>query len=108
MAGPPRAGAYWLSRTPGLNVTVRTLLRQVGDPGIEQQPGNRALPGRPDAPHGEAKAAGQIKVALIPPVQQFDEHDPLPFRQGHDGQVDTVALVTMDDLGTGITFLTLV
>src|SRR5437899_2963871 len=83
------------SRAPGLKMTIGYLWRQVSDPGIEPQPGNRTLPGRPDAPHRQAEAAGHIKVALILSPQQLNEYRPLPPRQGHNGQVEAVALVSV-------------
>jgi len=73
--------------------------------GVEPQPGNGTLPGGPDATHRQAEATREIKVALILSPQQLDEHRPLSPRQGHNGQVEAVALVTECGLGAGITFL---
>src|SRR5205814_5821549 len=65
-------------------------------------PGNRPLAGGPDTAHRKAKATGEFKVALAFLPQQLDEYYPLPLRQGHDGVVETVALVTERGLGARI------
>ena len=86
-------------------MAIGYLWRQVSDPGIEAQPGKRPLPGRPDAAHRQAESPGEIKVTLILAPQQLDEYRPLPPWQGHNGQVEPVALVTERGLGTGIACL---
>ena len=86
-------------------MTMGYLWRQGSDPGIEAQPGNRPLPGRPDAAHRQAETTGEIKITLILSPQQLEEHRPLPPWQGHNGQVEPVALVTERGLGARIAFL---
>ena len=47
-----------MSRALGLEMIFGMPRRQVGDPGIEAQPGDRTPPGGPNAAHRQAKAAG--------------------------------------------------
>jgi hypothetical protein len=66
------------------------------------QPEEGPLPGRADAAHREAKAIGEIEIALTLGPQQLGEYRPLPVRQGLDGAVETVMLITACHLGAWI------
>ena len=92
------------SCAPGLELAAGMPGRHIGYPGIEPQPGDGTLAGRPDAAHRKAKATGENKVALILSFQQLNEYQPLARRQRHDGAVETVALVAERGLGARITF----
>ncbi len=45
---------------------------------------------------------GEIEIALTLGPQQLDEYRPLPVRQGRDGAVEAVMLVTACHLGAWI------